>query len=119
MEHLPILRSTSGSHGWPTDSAAELGDCMCIEQDLASGTQVVPTFHDAVWQQQLFEQIQNSSKQVNASTCDSDRCCLQSGDNTGTHLHVSRKAICQPKQQLHVSTSMESRCLSFRDHGCC
>jgi NADPH:quinone reductase len=31
-------------------------------------------------------------KQVNASTCDFDRCCLQSGDNTGTHLHVSRKA---------------------------
>src|SRR5216683_633573 len=47
-------------------------------------------------------------KQVNASTCDFDRCCLQSGDNTGTHLHVSRKAICRPKQQLHVSTSMES-----------
>src|SRR5580693_5570509 len=47
-------------------------------------------------------------KQVNASTCDFDWCCLQSGDNTGTHLHVSRKAICRPKQQLHVSTSMES-----------
>src|SRR6267143_1926180 len=47
-------------------------------------------------------------KQVNASTCDFDRCCLKSGDNTGTHLHVSRKAICRPKQQLHVSTSMES-----------
>src|ERR1700720_838840 len=47
-------------------------------------------------------------KQVNGSTCDFERCCLQSGDNTGTHLHVSRKAICQPKQQLHVSTSMES-----------
>src|SRR6266850_1322290 len=47
-------------------------------------------------------------KQVNESTCDFDRCCLQSGDNTGTHLHVSRKAICRPKQQLHVSTSMES-----------
>src|SRR5258708_5433374 len=26
-------------------------------------------------------------KQVNASTCDSDRCCLQSGNNTGRHLH--------------------------------
>src|SRR3984893_7197135 len=39
-------------------------------------------------------------KQVNASTYDFDRCCLQSGDNTGTHLHVSRKAICRPKQQL-------------------
>src|ERR1700674_2511274 len=25
-------------------------------------------------------------KQGNASTCDSDRCCLQSGDNTGTTL---------------------------------
>src|SRR4030088_2321973 len=25
-------------------------------------------------------------KQVNASTCDSDRCCLQSGDNTGHTL---------------------------------
>src|SRR5260370_42515083 len=25
-------------------------------------------------------------QQVNASTCDFDRCCLQSGDNTGTHL---------------------------------
>src|ERR1700693_2466701 len=47
-------------------------------------------------------------KQVNASICDFDRCCLQSGDNTGAHLHVSRKAICRPKQQLHVSTSMES-----------
>src|SRR5580765_2037111 len=47
-------------------------------------------------------------KQVNASTCDFDRCCLQSGDNTGTHLHVSRKAKCRSKQQLHVSTSMES-----------
>src|ERR1700756_1135459 len=43
-------------------------------------------------------------KQVNASTCDFDRCCLQFGDNTGTHLHVSRKAICRPKQQLPVST---------------
>src|ERR1700731_3703014 len=32
-------------------------------------------------------------KQVNASTCDFDRCCLKSGDNTGTHLHVSRKAM--------------------------
>src|SRR5260370_20038745 len=28
-------------------------------RDLTSGTQAVPTFHDSVWQQQLFEQIQD------------------------------------------------------------
>src|SRR6201987_6156672 len=43
--------------------AAELGDLyVALSRDLASGTQVVPTFHDAVWQQQIFEQIQDSSE---------------------------------------------------------
>jgi len=46
---------------------------VALSRDLASGTQAVPTFHDAVWQQQLFEQIQDRPKQVNASTCDFDR----------------------------------------------
>jgi hypothetical protein len=32
-----------------------------LSRDLASGTQGVSAFHDAVWQQQLFEQIQDSS----------------------------------------------------------
>jgi hypothetical protein len=42
---------------------AELGDLyVALSRDLASGTQAVPTFHDAVWQQQLFEQIQDSSE---------------------------------------------------------
>ena len=60
-------------------------------------------------------------KQVNASNdCDFDRCCLQSGDNTGTHSRLEGKLVCQPKQWLrHVSTSMrEPDALSFRDHGC-
>jgi NADPH:quinone reductase-like Zn-dependent oxidoreductase len=35
---------------------------VALSRDLASGTQAVPTFHDAVWQQQLFEQIQDSSE---------------------------------------------------------
>jgi hypothetical protein len=35
---------------------------VALSRDLASGTQVVPTFHDAVWQQQLFEKIQDSSE---------------------------------------------------------
>jgi hypothetical protein len=34
---------------------------VALSRDLASGTQAVPTFHDAVWQQ-LFEQIQDSSE---------------------------------------------------------
>src|SRR3984893_15280045 len=59
-------------------------------------------------------------KQVNASTCDFERCCLQSGDNTGTHLHVSFRG------KLYVDQSnsctylrvWRARCLSFRDHGC-
>src|ERR1700675_2106956 len=38
----------------------------------------------------------------------SENSSSSSMGNTGTHLHVSRKAICRPKQQLHVSTSMES-----------
>ena len=42
---------------------AELGDLyVALSRDRASGTQVVQTFHDAVWQQQLFEQIQDSSE---------------------------------------------------------
>jgi len=58
------LRSTSGfpRAGLQT-GAAELGDLyVALSRDLASGTQAVPTFHDAVWEQQLFEQIQNSSE---------------------------------------------------------
>src|SRR5260221_4150411 len=36
-------------------------------------------------------------KQVNASTCDFDRCCLQSGDNTGTHLHAFEESYMSTK----------------------
>ena len=64
LEHLPI----PAKYEWfpragLQTSAAELGDLyVALSRDLASGTQVVPTFHDAVWQQQLFEQIQDSSE---------------------------------------------------------
>ncbi len=64
LEHLPI----PAKYEWfpragLQTSAAELGDLyVALSRDLASGTQVVPTFHDAVWQQQLFEKIQDSSE---------------------------------------------------------
>jgi predicted dehydrogenase len=64
LEHLPI----PAKYEWfpragLQTGAAELGDLyVALSRDLASGTQVVPTFHDAVWQQQLFEQIQDSSE---------------------------------------------------------
>jgi hypothetical protein len=50
---------------------AELGDLyVALSRDLARGTQVVPTFHYAVWQQQLFEQIQDSSETGILAWCD-------------------------------------------------
>ena len=42
---------------------AELGDLyVALSRDLASGTQAVPTFHDAVWQQQLFRRMQRFTR---------------------------------------------------------
>src|SRR5260221_11937244 len=64
LEHLPI----PAEYEWfpragLQKGVAELGDLyVALSRDLASGTQAVPTFHDAVWQQQLFEQIQDSSE---------------------------------------------------------
>ena len=64
LEHLPI----PAEYEWfpragLQTGVAELGDLyVALSRDLASGTQAVPTFHDAVWQQQLFEQIQDSSE---------------------------------------------------------
>jgi len=59
------LRSTKWFPRGPAyrTGAAELGDLyVALSRDLTSGTQTVPTFHYAVWQQQLFEQIQDSSE---------------------------------------------------------
>src|SRR5882672_10003947 len=64
LEHLPI----PAKYEWfpragLQTGAAELGDLyVALSRDLASGTQAVPTFHYAVWQQHLFEQIQDSSE---------------------------------------------------------
>src|SRR6202051_4591281 len=104
------LRSTSGSHG-PAYRQAQRNSATCMWR----WAEIWPVEHKSFRHSTMRAGSSSSSsrfkirpKQVNASTCDFDRCCLQSGDNTGTHLHVSRKAICQPKKQLHVSTSMES-----------
>jgi len=110
LEHLPI----PAKYEWfpragLQTGAAELGDLyVALSRDLASGTQAFRHSTMRSGSSSSSSRFKIRPKQVNASTCDFDRCCLQSGDNTGTHLHVSRKAICRPKQQLHVSTSMES-----------
>src|SRR4030081_3891647 len=48
-------------------------------------------------------------KQVNASTCDFDRRCLQSGDNTGTHLHTGTG-----RYSDQLGTARRSTCAGVR-----
>src|ERR1700748_3677001 len=47
-------------------------------------------------------------QQVNASTCDFARFCLQSGDNTGTHLHVSSATLIATHRRRNSTARLDT-----------
>ena len=98
MEHLPI----PAEYEWfpragLQTGVAELGDLY------VALVEIWPLEHKPFRHSTMRSGSSSSSsrfkirpKQVNASTCDFDRCCLQSGDNTGTYTfkgsYMSTKA---------------------------
>src|ERR1700687_1085685 len=53
-------------------------------------------------------------KQVNASTCDFDRCCLQSGDNTGNALTRFEESYMSTKATARMSDQSSNRPLTSK-----